>query len=285
MLRIFTLLALALTTFTAQSSPDLQSMIDAERAFAARARVVGIRDSFLEFFTPDAIALVPGPQSWVDRLKSQAARPFEDASLEWEPRAGDIAASGDFGWLTGPSTYIDRAEGPAPAFGNYLSIWKRTGRGPWKVFIDVGSNAPSEVPFPPGFTQMGLADRYAGAREQTNAPSLVAADKALNVQFSEAGMKGAFDEVVAPESRMHRRGALPRVGRTAILEYAASLDTANRRPVCTWGGSGAASTSDLGYSYGLCTAAPAPEPQAYIRVWARDAAGKWKLVVDGGLAN
>jgi ketosteroid isomerase-like protein len=284
MLRLLASLLLAAATLTAQFTPALQSMIDAENAFAARARVVGIRDSFLEFFSADAVALVPTPQSWVERLRSQTARPFSENELVWEPRAGDIAASGDFGWLTGPSTFVDRAAGSAPSYGNYLSIWKRSG-GPWKVFIDVGTNAPSEVPFAPGFVQVALANRYRGASDAADSSSIVTADKGLNVQISEVGVRQAMEAVLAPDARAHRRGALPRVGRAEILEYAASVDSANRRPICSAGGSGAARSSDLGYSYGLCTAAPDPQPQAYVRVWARDAAGRWWLVVDAGLAN
>src|SRR6476661_10542874 len=104
----------------------LQTMADTERAFAEACTRKGIRDSFLEFFADDAIAFNPAPMSATERLRSRPARPFSELELTWEPRAGDIAASGELGWLTGPSIFIDHtAQNPSPQHGNYLSVWKK----------------------------------------------------------------------------------------------------------------------------------------------------------------
>src|SRR6476660_10209805 len=89
------------------SSAALDAMVNAERAFARTATQKGIRDSFLEFFAEDAIAFNPAPVSATERLRSRPGRPFSDYELRWEPRTGDVAARGELGWLTGPSTFID----------------------------------------------------------------------------------------------------------------------------------------------------------------------------------
>lgn len=284
---VLSLLVSGLTLSAQQPiSNALQSLVDAEQDFARLATTRGIRDSFLEFFTEDSIALVPGPQSAVERLKGQPARPFSEQSLEWEPRAGDIAASLDFGWLTGPSIFTDRVSGGAangaPRYGNYLSIWRRTSAWRWKVYIDVGSDAPSPVTFAPGFVQMALPSRYTFGAEPSDANSIVEVDKALNAGVASAGVSEAMATVLAAESRVHRKGALPHVGRANILEFFQGLDPASQRPACTTGGSGAARSSDLGYSYGLCTAPGASAPTSYLRVWARDASARWWLVIDAG---
>src|SRR5437773_1366116 len=80
----------------------LQRLVEAERQFAHAATQKGIRDSFLEFFASDAIALTPEPRSAVERLRGRPSQPFSEAELTWEPRAGDVARSGEIGWLTGP---------------------------------------------------------------------------------------------------------------------------------------------------------------------------------------
>src|SRR5215208_3551742 len=99
--------------------PALQSMADTERAFAEACTRKGIRDSFLEYFADDAIAFNPAPVSAKERLRARPGRPFSEAELRWEPRTGDVAASGEMGWLTGPSTFIDRTEkNPRPQPGN-----------------------------------------------------------------------------------------------------------------------------------------------------------------------
>ena len=83
-------------------SPALEALAETERAFAKAATVKGIRDAFLEFFADDAVALVPEPASWKARLRAGPSVPFSEHELLWEPRVGDVAASGELGWLTGP---------------------------------------------------------------------------------------------------------------------------------------------------------------------------------------
>ena len=127
-----------------QISTGLQELVDTERAFAQAATEKGIRDSFLEYFADDAIAFNPAPISAKDRLRSRPARPFSDYELRWEPRTGDIAASGELGWLTGPSTFIDHTSpGAQPQHGNYLSVWRRQADGAWRVFIDLARSDAS----------------------------------------------------------------------------------------------------------------------------------------------
>src|SRR5512145_1769415 len=66
--------------------PALDSLVEAERAFARAAVQKGIRDSFLEYFADDALALTPEPQPAKDRLRTRPARPFSELELTWEPR-------------------------------------------------------------------------------------------------------------------------------------------------------------------------------------------------------
>ena len=67
--------------------PALVAMADAERAFAAAARVKGVRDAFLEFFADDAM-FAPGTGRAKDQLLEQQPQPFSVRELVWEPRTG-----------------------------------------------------------------------------------------------------------------------------------------------------------------------------------------------------
>src|SRR5262249_40024337 len=162
----------------------LDAVAAAERRFAAAAREQGWRAAFLEFFAEDSIALTPDPESARDRLKARPARPFSEEELTWEPKAGDVAASGEIAWLTGPSTFVARtAAPPKPASGNYLSVWKKRKDGRCRVVIDVGTNVPSRLPFPTWFTHVTAVPRYLDrtASSATSATaSLLAADRELN---------------------------------------------------------------------------------------------------------
>jgi len=83
--------------------PALEKMVQTERDFAAACRKVGLRDSFLQFFADEALFFVPEPVRAKEGLSKRPSEPFAARQLTWEPRLGDVAASGDLGWLTGPS--------------------------------------------------------------------------------------------------------------------------------------------------------------------------------------
>ena len=100
-----------------------------------------------------------------DAGERRAAKAAVDAvlgvlELVWEPRLGDVAASGELGWLTGPSTSTNHTAKDAEARPWVLSLGlAKAADGHWRVFIDVGTNAPEPVPFAPGFTRMPFGDR------------------------------------------------------------------------------------------------------------------------------
>jgi ketosteroid isomerase-like protein len=260
--------------------PALESLVNAERAFAQAATHKGIRDSFLEYFAEDSIAFTPLPVSATARLRSRPSRPFSDYELRWEPRTGDVAASGELGWLTGPSIFTDHTDTLAqPQHGNYLSVWRRQAGGPWRVFIDIGSNPPQPVTFAEGFTRFPLATHYAaGGGKSAGAASLLDADKTLNAQIAAEGAAAAYANVTTDSSRLHRSGFMPSIGRAAIRTW---LDANAAGMTSTTGVVASADSADLGYSYGTYDLKGAPAPAgAYVRVWQRDRNGKWLLVAD-----
>ena len=196
--------------------PALVAMADAERAFAAAARVKGVRDAFLEFFADDAM-FAPGTGRAKDQLLKQQPQPFSVRELVWEPRTGDVAASGELGWLTGPGTFVDHAAADkTPRHTNYLSVWRKQPDGQWRVYIDVGTNLKGPATFEPGFVRFRFARRYTGKADKASAgDSLAAADRAFNARIESAGPAAAFAEVLAPGARVHREGvgALDRLRR------------------------------------------------------------------------
>jgi ketosteroid isomerase-like protein len=264
----------------AQMPGALESLANAERAFAKTATEKGIRDSFLDFFDENAIAFNPAPVSATARLRSRPGRPFSEYELRWEPRTGDVAASGELGWLTGPSTFIDHTSPTAtPQHGNYLSVWRRQSGGPWRVFIDIGSDPPQPVAFAEGFTRFSLASRYTGGETKVvAAATLLDTDKALNARIATDGAAKAYSAVTTNGSRLHRSGFMPSLGAAAIrawFEANASVMSAST------GAADCANSADLGYSYGTYEVKdPSQQKGAYVRVWQRDASGKWLLVAD-----
>jgi ketosteroid isomerase-like protein len=262
----------------------MAALAEAERAFARETAKVGIRAGFLAWFARDSVGFRPALGNAWDQLNARPAPPNPTAALlEWEPRVGDVAASGELGWLTGPSTFT--APDGAKRYGNYLSIWTRRPEG-WRVFIDVGADAPAPVTFAPGFVRMPAATgRYVAP---ASPGAVAAADPVLPLMRAEeaANTDAGFLRSFADEARYHRPGSLPLAGRAAI-----EADPAVRASSTLKRGSLAAAqarSADIGYSYGryetllaagaAATGGPATPSGYYLRVWRRNASGTWQIV-------
>jgi ketosteroid isomerase-like protein len=264
---------LAVVLMSPAHPPAFEEMADAERAFAQRAQEVSVQQAFIEHFADDAVGFQSGkPASAQEELRSRPVRPRDPNQLFWwEPRYGDISASGDLGWLTGP-VRMGRKDDPAGKIrhGNYASIWKRQPDGRFKVIIDLGAEPPGEVPFAPGLTRMPLESRYAGTEIAPLArASLLAADRSLN-SVARTSVAQAFSAAAAPAIRVHRDGRMPLEGREAALKW-----FADRPPFAAESMyAETAASRDLGYTWGSSDAGH------YVRVWVRDAAGRWLVALD-----
>jgi ketosteroid isomerase-like protein len=281
MVAVVGLLLSVIPTWVSQEAipPDLLAMAETEREFARTATKKGWRDAFLDFFADDAIAFTPAVVPAKDRIRKQPSVPFSELELIWEPRTGDVAASGDLGWLTGPSTITNRAKDPKPSYGCYLSVWRKQPDGRWRVLIDIGADSPVTVPFALGFTRIAFGARYTGKEgKEAAGKSLAEADRDLNLQIAAKGASRAYGERLTPASRLHRWGTVPTMGRDAIaswIEANATKMTADHTDAES------AAAGDFGYSYGKYeVAAPKPQAGIYVRLWSRDQAGRWWIVVD-----
>jgi len=254
-------------------------MLDTERAFAARALVVGWKEAFLEYFAPDAVGFENGQVGLArDQIRGRPDPP-KDLQLIWEPRSGDSAGSGDLGYLTGPSrTVLPSRDGGRPQHSSYTSIWKRQRDGTFKVVMDVGIPTPGPVSFAPGFTRAPQEKRFTGDYDDTT-PPLGAADNLLNAGLR-TNQARAYRLHLAPSARFHRPNLQPLVGERRILQWLAtqtSFSSADARYA------EAALSGDLGYTWGGYTTrgrGPAAQRGFYVRVWVREQNGQWKVALD-----
>ena len=268
------LLAIAGVLAYAASSrpPAFEEMAEAERAFVRRAQEVSVHQAFMEFFADDVVGFQTGvPASWQADMRKRPVQPRDPNVLFWwEPRYGDIAASGELGWLTGPVRSGRKDEPAKVRHGNYASVWKRQADGRFKVVIDIGIDPPGEVPFPPGLTRMPFEKRFSGDEIAPLAlASLGTADRAFNTAAI-SSLAAAYDGAAAPAIRIHRNGHLPIEGRAAALAWAARQPALPGESLFTE----TAASADLGYTWGSY------EKGHYVRVWVRDAQRAWHLALD-----
>ena len=285
MARLLTALALATLAISAPSAqaqrkiPEaLTQMIDAERACAARALVVGWKQAFLEYFADDAVGFDGGSGPAKEQVRKNPDPPA-DLQLIWEPRYGDVAASGELGYLTGPvRTVRTSRDNGRPRHSTYASVWKRQRDGSFKVVMDFGVNTPGPVAFAAGFTRAPVTNRFSGDFDDTT-PPLSAADGVLNSGLRTNQAEG-YRGRLAPAVRFLRQNAAPVIGDRAALKWLAS-----QRPYSSIDSrfSEAARSGDLGYTWGSYTVGPVQKPTQrgfYIRVWQRERNGQWNVVMD-----
>jgi ketosteroid isomerase-like protein len=268
--RILVLLLTAASVARAQSSA-VESLVSAERAFARASTERGMRTAFLENLADDAIVFRPGP---VPGRAAYEAAPDGPVYLDWKPMLAEASASGDFGFTTGPWEVRrgGRAD-TASAWGHYVTLWKRQGSGPWKVALDIGVS--HEKPVGETFvTRSGVGADGTGAWE-----SLRQADSLLGA--SGTTLRKAISDRLATDARSYRDGAYPVVWMAAVRSALASDARAYRASPL---GGAAASSGDLGYTYGSYELAPEGDRTAergyYLRIWRRTPGTGWQVILD-----
>jgi len=252
---------------------QVASLVAAERAFAKMAETSSMRDAFLANLADGAIVFNPGP---TDGRALHESRPASDVLLAWEPAYAEIAASGDFGFTTGPWEYSrDRSSAPV-AFGHFVSVWKKQADGAWKVALDVGvsHDPPDEKPalsFRVSDNPLPWPLDNAGRAAARTA--LLETDGAFAGAFARSAA-GAIQQYGAPDVRRYRDGAAPVSGRDAVM---AAAGTGGGGSVMRATGADIASSADLGYTMGF-----RGEPVAawYVRIWRLDEKANWKVVLD-----
>jgi ketosteroid isomerase-like protein len=276
----FTLVMLV-TPVLAQNgvSPELRKLADTERAFAKRAQEVAVRDAFIEFFADESIGFEPEPTPARESLRKQTRPQPAGFQLLWEPRVGDIAASGDLGYLTGPSETI--VPGQPTRYGNYFSVWKRQADGEFRVILDVGGGTPEKVVYAPGFTHATPVATWKGAEPKTKSEgSLLEADKAFSSAVASKGPAAAYASVMHRDARVQRPGFQPMTSRAAAVEWLnTNVKEWSTEPVKAETGA----SGDLGYTWGKFNVTPSARAAYsgyYVRVWTRNGDGTWQLAAE-----
>jgi len=270
--------------FSQRESPALDSLVAAERAFAATSVEKGIRDSFLMFFADDGINFQPHPTKTREAfLKRPAPATRPPIELNWRPIYADVSRAGDLGYTTGPYTFKDLSPEKRPTrYGYYFSIWKKQANGEWKVAVDCGISTPDstqQLEFTAAPQIKWKASRKINLESER--ASLIDLDRQFLKTSEFLGLGESYLRYFGSEARLHRDGLLPMTERAAIRTYLSSqISKLSWTPTK----SDVAQSDDLGYTYGSYELQFAgtnkTEKGYYVRVWKRDDRGNWKLVLD-----
>ena len=259
--------------------PSLARMVETERAFAARALMVGWKQAFLEYFADDAVGFDGGRGgAWRKQQFASQPGPAEGPAVVWEPRYGDIAGSGELGYLTGPvRSILPSRNNGQPRHSAYFSIWKRQRDGSYKVVMDVGTPTPRAGPLrarlharPARAT--GSPATTTSARRRS-APPTACMNSALRSEPGQRLSRPPGARSPASPAGRHaagRRHAHPGVaGHAAALCRPPTAVTRRRRGPATSATRGAPTSSPA--------RGTAPREEGfYVRVWMRETNGQWQ---------
>ena len=265
---------------TAMDDIAIQSLVDAENAFARMALEQGIRAAFIANFTDDGIVFEPGPvilrETWPARPAAANPRAMR---LEWHPVHAAVARSSDQGYSTGPYTLTDAAHPGLARHGVFFSVWRRDPGKPWRVALDIGIPTPSA----PDFAGLGEAPlpRYRGRADPAVERTRLLAQEAHSFVTDAIGPPAIrYAGMLAAGVRMHRQGRLPIASKAAVAqEIASTLVRVTWRPLDAQ----VSKAGDMAVSWGRyreTDRALAVHEGHYAHLWLRDASGRWRLAYD-----
>lgn len=274
MKRFSILLASALAGCTAMTAtspaPDAPaSLAAAETAFAAQSLREGMRAAFLAWLAPDATLFRDGP---VNGPALIASRPQPPIDLAWRPVFVEVAASGELGLSTGPSTITSRTDPAAPPrHGQFVSVWRREAGGPWRVRVDLGISHPG-----PALWDAPLEARPTPSPGPGEAGTIAQAESRFARLAAERGDASAYADLASATARLYREGLPPFLGRGAVLASPAAGEARTAWHLETHETS---RSGDLGYATGRYGPAGGPTAGHFVRIWRREPEG-WRIAAD-----
>ena len=251
----------------------VRALIQAETDYAKLALEKGFRAASIHVFADDGVMFGPGPVNGKQYWQKQTEEPL----LIWRPAFATAARTGELGYTTGPwELKKARDDTKAQAFGQYVTIWKRSADGAWKVVVDVGVEHPQPME-PPGEVEIFLPEFHIfqpeSAREKLETAERTFAEL-LSTDAGAAVMAKASDDV-----RIFRRGVFPAIGKTAAHLMLSSDHGKTKR---IRAGGDISRSNDLAYSYGEYSTerTNVTEQGIYLSIWQLDLNTDWKLVLD-----
>lgn len=261
--------ALGLAASAVQAA-DPAPVVAAERAFAADGLALGVRDSFLKHAHPAAILFAPEPKT-VGAIYGGRPDDRGGPPLKWWPVYAGLAASGDFGFTTGPATFDGR-----PA-GWYFTVWAREADGRWRWVYDGGTPSSGEAA-PGPETEPAALRGGAGRATPAIAMAQVGAAEAELAAVASTDLRRAYAAHLAADARLAGSPAAPAHTPEAV---AAELATRPAAMAFASRGGGASAAGDLAWTWGEArwTGEAGPGRGHYVRIW-RNEGPAWSLVYD-----
>ncbi len=213
MYRIFLFGFVLLAPVSTFSQPELQPLLETQRAFGDSAAESSLKPAFLKFLSEVAIIFQPGPVNGKEYWKSRD----DDSStlLVRNLTYSDISASGLLGYTTGNwRTYQKgKSEGLAK-FGQYVTIWEKRPDGKFNASLDVVV-MHEKLPF--SETDTPVRQKQSRDLNKRNWSPADASMNFLRLSMSGERLGGAYEKFAADDVRLLRDAAPPIVGKKQVV--------------------------------------------------------------------
>ena len=192
-----------------------------------------------------------------------------------------VSRSGDWGFITGPYTYIGE-DNTSPSYGQYLSVWKTNSKGVWKLALDlaIAHNKPNITPELDFVDSKNLKffKQISLSRLKQREEMITTTDKLFsNTLLKDQSL--AHDIFLADNARLLFPGEEPIIGKARINYFLDKIQIKiESEPVRADRSMG----SDLAYSYGTAfiTRNNKISKYHYIRVWESQEESKWNIILE-----
>lgn len=252
-----------------------------ELAFSKRTAAIGLDRTSSEFISEDGILFRPDPIRVKDIMNKNEPWPLVFRTLA---EFIDVSASGDFGYAAGVyevSTHVPLTE--PVMYGFFGAVWKKGRDGKWTAAIgqdvDMGDNRLEDYPFGLVFPK-GADEHKKFNYGNVSDEKLKLVNKEL--EFFKAWLDNPIGETylnfLDSAARVYRDKARPALNSQSIHNLMSDIQLFNWKSL----GSDVATSGDLGYTFGSFECQKGNDGQRgyYLRVWRRQPAGEWKIVLD-----
>ena len=252
-----------------QDETVLMQMVNAEKSFARYAGSIGITAAFMKFQDDSAKVfeggkILNGKEVWRDRKT-------DSMELRWYPEYAEVAASGDFGYTTGPSVFrLKRGSNEPDHKGYFNSIWKKDVKGEWKVLLDIGTASPqseydeNKIEYQDKQFAPGKLNKHKNISGNNNEIANVEESFLANYDDGKGYLKYGSEA-----ARYYRPQRKVTKGKFNPGE--------NDRCTYKIAGTGIALSGDLGFAYGYVDVSG--KAGNYLRVWKKEM-NVWRIVLD-----
>ena len=262
---------LSLTTLAQKNDKTVKSLVNAETLLNKKANKEKIQKAFLGFIDLSCVIFRPKPVSAQEYYSSNDVL----GKLSWKPKYAMISKAGDFGFTTGPYIYNDFEK---KTYGHYLSVWKPDKNKKWKLVLNGKVSHPQPINEVPEVFLNPDDYKYSkliGPQKIQMREDIVFSTDVLLGKSLEKSGNYSLNEFYDNSVRLYFPNHLPEFGKAAVLAF---INIQQLNIISTPIATDRAFSGDLAYTYG--EAEINKKKYYYVRIWQRDVAMKWNIIID-----